>query len=89
MASGVPVIATDLPVMRELGRDGEQFLLVRPGSVDHLAETILRLAADRDLAPRLARQARAHVERNYTWQRAGDALIAGYERLLINRVMTS
>lgn len=34
MAAGVPVISSDLPVVRELGCDGVHFLLVKPGSVD-------------------------------------------------------
>ena len=84
MASGTPVIATDLPVVRELGCDGEHFLLVRPGSVDHIAETVIRLAADAQLARRIGEQARRQVEANFSWQRAGDALIAAYERLGIN-----
>jgi glycosyltransferase involved in cell wall biosynthesis len=81
MASGKPVIATDLPVMRELGRDGEHFLLVRPGSVDHIAETIVKLWADCELARRISTQARRHIEEHYTWERAGEALIACYEKL--------
>jgi glycosyltransferase involved in cell wall biosynthesis len=88
MASGTPVIATDLPVVRELGCDGEHFLLVRPGSVDHIAETVIRLWSDRQLAQRISQQARKHVEENYSWRRAGDSLIACYERLGINRSMT-
>lgn len=82
MASGTPVIATDLPVVRELGQDGEHFLLVRPGSVDHIAETMVRLWSDRQLAERISRQARRHAEENYTWRRAGDSLIDCYERLM-------
>jgi glycosyltransferase involved in cell wall biosynthesis len=89
MASGTPVIATDLPVMRELGRDGEHFLLVRPGSVDHIAETVLRLNSDPDLAPKISQQARAHVEANYTWQRAGDALLSCYAGLGVSLPMIS
>lgn len=89
MASGSPVIATDLPVMRELGRDGEHFLLVRPGSVDHIAETIIRLWSDRMLSQRISEQARRHIEANFTWERAGDALTTAYERLGISRSMTS
>lgn len=81
MASGASVIATDLPVVRELGTDGEHFFLVRPGSVDHIAETIVRLASDPQLCSRIARQARLHVERNFTWQRAGDSLVECYERI--------
>jgi glycosyltransferase involved in cell wall biosynthesis len=89
MASGTPVIATDLPVMRELGRDGEHFLLVRPGSVDHIAETLVQLRDHPELARRTSGQARRHIEAHYTWQRAGDALISCYTRLGISLSMTS
>jgi glycosyltransferase involved in cell wall biosynthesis len=88
MASGTPVIATDLPVVRELGCDGEHFLLVRPGSVDHIAETVLRLWSDTQLSERISQQARKHVEANYTWHRAGESLMACYERLGISRPIT-
>jgi len=81
MASGTPVIATDLPVVRELGRDMEHFLLVRPGSVDHLAETIRSLAQNPELAARIAAQARLHVDQHFTWRRAGAQLIRTYEAL--------
>lgn len=88
MASGAPVIATDLPVMRELGCDGEHFLLVRPGSVDHIAESLLRLWSDMQLSQKISQQARTRVEENYSWERAGDSLIACYERLGISRSRT-
>ncbi|HYL73718.1 MAG TPA: glycosyltransferase family 4 protein [Bryobacteraceae bacterium] len=79
MAAGVPVIASDLPVVRELGCDGVHFLLVKPGSVDQIAQAALRLAADRELAAKIGEQGRAHVLANYTWERAGQALITAYE----------
>ena len=85
MAAGTPVIASDLPVVRELGRDGEHFLLVKPGSVDQLAEAALRLRSDPDLASRIALQARAHVEASYTWEQAGATLVAAYGQLGIRR----
>lgn len=87
MAAGVPVIASDLPVVRELGRDGEHFLLVKPGSVDQIAEAVLRLANGRALAIQIAEQGRAHVMANYSWKRAGDALISAYEEMGISRPM--
>jgi len=83
MAAGVPVIASDLPVVRELGCDGVHFLLVKPGSVDDLAEAALRLWCDRAVAQQIGEQARAHVEANYTWERAGAALAAAYRELSI------
>jgi glycosyltransferase involved in cell wall biosynthesis len=80
MASGTPVIATDLPVVRELGRHEEHLLLVRPGSVDHIAESLLRLWSDDQLSQRISRQASQHVAESYTWQRACASLIACYAR---------
>jgi glycosyltransferase involved in cell wall biosynthesis len=85
MSAGVPVIASDLPVVRELGCDGVHFLLVKPGSVDQIAQTALRLAGDRALAGRIAKQARAHVLANYTWDRSGELLMQAYAELGINR----
>jgi glycosyltransferase involved in cell wall biosynthesis len=85
MAAGVPVIASDLPVVRELGSDGEHFLLVKPGSVDQIAQSALRISCDRTTARRIADQARAQVLANYTWDRSGDALVRAYEELGIRR----
>jgi glycosyltransferase involved in cell wall biosynthesis len=85
MAAGVPVIASDLPVVRELGCDEEHFLLVKPGSVDQIAQAVLRLAADRALARRIGQQAREHVLQKFTWRHAGDALACAYEELGISR----
>jgi|HubBroStandDraft_6_1064221.scaffolds.fasta_scaffold27292_2 glycosyltransferase involved in cell wall biosynthesis len=85
MAAGVPVIASDLPVVRELGEDGEHFLLVKPGSVDQIAEAVLRLVRESGLAAKIAEQGRAHAVKNYTWKRAGDALVAAYEEVGITR----
>lgn len=82
MAAGVPVIASDLPVVRELGSDGVHFVLVKPGSVDQIAQAALRISCDRSLAKNLANQARAHILANYTWDRSGDALVRAYEELL-------
>lgn len=85
MAAGTPVIASDLEVVRELGADGEHLLLVKPGSVDQLVEAALRLHGDPALASRMALAARRRVEAEYTWERAGAALVRAYEALGITR----
>jgi glycosyltransferase involved in cell wall biosynthesis len=85
MAAGVPVIASDLPVVRELGCDQEHFLLVKPGSVDQIAQAVLRLAADRALARKISEQAREHILQRFTWRHAGDALASAYEEVGISR----
>jgi glycosyltransferase involved in cell wall biosynthesis len=85
MASGTPVIASDLPVVRELGTHDEHLLLVPPGSAKALKDAMLRLRTETELAGRLAIAARQRVEAHYTWQQAGAALVAAYEELGIKR----
>jgi glycosyltransferase involved in cell wall biosynthesis len=74
MAAGIPVIASDVPPVRELGDGGTHLLLVKPGSVEQLAQAVLRLRADPDLWRNLAANARARVESCYTWDHAGRPL---------------
>jgi glycosyltransferase involved in cell wall biosynthesis len=88
MATGIPVIASDLSVVREFGLDGVHFLLIKPGSAKAIKDTVLRLYQNRELATQLATNARKHIEDNYTWKLAGDALIAAYTELGIKRSIT-
>ncbi len=66
MASGRPLVASDLPSIREVVRPDEHALLVPPDDPATLAAAILRLAAEPDLAGRLAATAREYVE-DFTW----------------------
>lgn len=62
MAMGVPVIASKVGGVPEVITDGETGLLVPPGNSKVLAEAIIRLASDRDLAKKLTKAGcqRAH-----------------------------
>ena len=73
MASGRPIVASDLPAFREILRDGENALLVEPGNPQALVAGLTRLRQDRALGARLARQARADV-RDFTWARRAERL---------------
>ena len=54
LACGTPLVTADTPAARELLVDGESALLVPPGDPEALAAALRRLAADPDLARRLA-----------------------------------
>ena len=82
MACGAPVIASDLPVVRELGFNGKHFLLVKPGSVDQISEAILRLQSDPLLGRGIGANARRQVEDHFSWERAGASLVKLYEELM-------
>jgi len=67
MASGVPLVASDLPVLQEVLRDGENALIARAGNVADWMEKIRRLVDDAELGQRLARTAQEDLIRNHTW----------------------
>ncbi len=63
--TGVPVIASRAGGLREVVRDEETGLLVRPEDPAALAEALRRLAADRALAERLGEAARASARERF------------------------
>ncbi len=67
MASGRPIVISDLPVLREVLRPDVDALMVPPEDLDALARAIGRLADDPDLRRRLADSALARVEEEFTW----------------------
>ena len=67
MAAGVPMLASDLPSLREVLRDEENALLVTPDNPEQLCAGIVRLTTDAALSERLARCASQDV-RQYSWE---------------------
>jgi glycosyltransferase involved in cell wall biosynthesis len=78
MAAGVPVLASDLPVVRELMRDGEHGRLVSPDRPGELARAIRVLLDYPERIAQMGRAAREHVEQNLTWTQSNDRLRALY-----------
>lgn len=67
MGSGVPMVASDLPVLQEVLRHGENALIARSDDVDDWIEKIRALIADPPLRARLAANAQQELNRHYTW----------------------
>ncbi|MDZ7724654.1 MAG: glycosyltransferase family 4 protein [candidate division KSB1 bacterium] len=61
MAAGSPVVASDLPVFREVLDDGRNGVLVKPGSPQHLAAGIRKALDNPSFAAQLARTAKQQV----------------------------
>jgi glycosyltransferase involved in cell wall biosynthesis len=75
MAAARPIVASDLPSIREILTDGGNALLVAPGNAEALAGAIERVLADPGLAARLARAALEAVPA-YSWERRAERLEA-------------
>jgi glycosyltransferase involved in cell wall biosynthesis len=82
LACGAPLITADTPAARELLADGESALLVPPGDPAALADAVRQLAADEQLATRIASRGRAAYERS-----ASEAVLGERWRLLIEGVL--
>ena len=65
MAAGLPVIASDLPGVREAVAAEGGAVLVAPGNATALAEAIGRLAADGDERARLSAAGRRAVQARF------------------------
>jgi glycosyltransferase involved in cell wall biosynthesis len=82
MALEAPVVASDLPALREvLPSDGA--LLVQPEDPTALATAIMNCLANRDAANSRAESARRRFLQEFTIERSTAGMIAFYERALL------
>ena len=72
---GRPIVASDLPAIREILTDSRTALLVRPDDPQALADALTRLAGDPALARSLG-EAAARLAPDYTWARRAERLEA-------------
>jgi glycosyltransferase involved in cell wall biosynthesis len=82
MAAGRPLVAANLPVVRELAREDVDALLYAPGDAADLARQLLRVLGDRPLAERLAACAAERAQTHFSWHQAQKKLLRVYEGLL-------
>ena len=73
MAAGLPVVASDLPGVRELVRHGETGLLAPSGDAAALAGALRTVAVEPEAAVQRARAARALVEERFAVRRRSVA----------------
>ena len=82
LASGTPVVASDLPVLREVGGDAVAYCA--PGDVDAWARTVRDLLQERATSTSRwrARQVAGRLRaRTFTWRRFGDEVVRVYEQV--------
>lgn len=81
MASGLPIITTNITGLPEIIKENRNGYLVEPKNSTKIAEKILLLLKDDELRKRIAQYNR-HDAQNYTWDEITDNLIQIYKSLL-------
>jgi len=82
MAAGRPLLASNMPIVRELVREDVDALLFSPNDPDDLARQVLTLLNDFELSKRLARSASERALNKFTWHESQKKLGKVYERLI-------
>jgi len=80
-ACGVPVIASNLPGVRTVVRDGETGILVPPKDVDALRAALAKVLGDQSLRSRLSAGALRHASERYNWDHHVDRLMETYQEV--------
>jgi glycosyltransferase involved in cell wall biosynthesis len=85
MAVERAVVASQVGGIPDVVHHGETGLLVRPAAADEVADGILRLIAEPELAKRLGRAGRRYVERHCSPEMAARRLASLYRAVLAER----
>jgi glycosyltransferase involved in cell wall biosynthesis len=80
LAAGLPIVASDLPALREVLTDGENAVLVSPGKPEALAAGLLRVLTDAELRRTLAANALQTAKR-HTWNGRAASILAELQGL--------
>lgn len=81
MASGLPVVATNLPGVRSVFKNGREGLIAAPGSARDLKAKLKTILFDEALAKKMGVAARKLAEEKYDWRTIGADLIRLYYRV--------
>ena len=82
MACGVPLIASDFPLWREIIYDQGCGLVVNPLDVQEIANAIIYLVQNRAEAEKMGRKGIELAQTKYNWEKESCRLLRVYRRLL-------
>ena len=88
MATGVPVVASDIPGYRTVLDHGVQGLLVEPRHPQALAKAVIDLLRDQDLRTQMGSQGQVKAA-DYDWPRVAVRVLDFYRRIRVERAARS
>lgn len=81
MAAGVPVVASDFPLWAKVVGEADCGVLVDPLDPEAIAEAMMQLVNDPDVAGRMGQNGAKAVASKFSWEVARLALLGMYESL--------
>ncbi|WP_340101525.1 glycosyltransferase [Salinibaculum salinum] len=81
MAVGCPVVVTDVSGAKEMVNDGDVGFVVPTESPGAIAEAVLKLISDFDLATAMGERARERIEVKYDWRDIGSQYLDVYNSI--------
>lgn len=80
MAARRPIVASDLPVIREVLEDGKNAILVKPEDISAWVSAIRRLGNNRRLGTNIAAVAHREFLSKYTWRARAERVLSSMEK---------
>jgi len=81
-AVGVPVVASKVGGIVDIIKNGDTGLFSSPGEPRSIAEAVIKLLKDRELAEHISERARRNVEKHYSHVRMSEETIKIYQQAL-------
>lgn len=81
LASGTPVIASNLPGVRSVFHDRVEGFYIEPGDVADLAEKLKKILIDPDLSAKMGKAGRRLAEERYDWGKIGRKVDDLYKKI--------
>jgi glycosyltransferase involved in cell wall biosynthesis len=82
MASGVPVVASDLPSVKDIMSDREHGRLVHPDRIGELARAIRVLLQYPELLREMGANAKSKISTEFSWEKSVQQLKNLYREML-------
>ena len=82
MASGTPVVASNIGGIPTAIKDGETGLLFEPGNEEDMKDNIKKLLENPELSETLSKNALETVKRNFAWESIAEKLLRVFEKLI-------
>ena len=82
LACETPVISTEIVGVAEDVKENNAGIIVPPKNPEVLADAIIKLLNDEDLAKKMGKNGRKLVEEKYTWERVTEEIFKLYRKIL-------